>query len=157
MGGVEIERKFLLTSLPEAVRVVPGERVEQGYLAIGSDGVEVRVRRRAGACTLTVKSGPGGASRVEEELTLDPAQFASLWGLSAGRRVEKTRHVVPLDGALSAEVDVYAGALAGLLTAEVEFASEAASRAFDPPDWFGAEVTGDARYANQSLALHGAP
>ena len=157
MAGVEIERKFLLTALPEAVRSVPGERVEQGYLAIGSDGVEVRVRRRAGACTLTVKSGPGGASRVEEELTLDPAQFASLWELSAGRRVEKTRHVVPLEGDARAEVDVYAGALAGLLTAEVEFPSEAASRAFAPPGWFGAEVTGDARYANQSLALHGAP
>ena len=155
--GVEIERKFLLSELPGAVRAAPGERVEQGYLAIGTDGVEVRVRRRAGACTLTVKSGPGGATRVEEELALDARRFASLWELSAGRRVEKTRYVVPLGGALSAEVDVYAGALAGLLTAEVEFASEAASSAFDPPGWFGAEVTGDARYANQSLALHGAP
>jgi CYTH domain-containing protein len=157
VGGVEIERKFLLTSLPDAVRAVPGDRVEQGYLAIGSDGVEVRVRRRAGTCTLTVKSGPGGTSRVEEELALEAAQFASLWELSGGRRVEKTRHVVPLDGGACAEVDVYAGALAGLLTAEVEFPSEDASRAFAPPDWFGAEVTGDARYANQSLALHGAP
>ncbi len=154
---MEIERKFLLTALPDAVRAVPGERVEQGYLAIGSDGVEVRVRRRAGACTLTVKSGPGGARRVEEELALDAAQFAPLWELSAGRRVEKTRHVVPLAGGLSAEVDVYTDALEGLLTAEVEFESEAASRAFDPPDWFGSEVTYDARYANQSLALHGAP
>lgn len=157
MGGVEIERKFLLTALPDPVREVPGERVEQGYLAIGSDGVEVRVRRRAGACTLTVKSGPGGTSRVEEELPLDEPQFTSLWELSSGRRVEKTRHVLELGDGVCAEVDVYAGALAGLLTAEVEFASEAASRSFAPPDWFGAEVTGDARYANQSLAVHGAP
>jgi CYTH domain-containing protein len=156
VGGVEIERKFLLTSLPDAVRAVPGERVEQGYLAIGSDGVEVRVRRRAGACTLTVKSGPG-ETRVEEELALEPAQFASLWELSAGRRVEKTRHVLELSEGVSAEVDVYAGALEGLLTAEVEFPSEAASRSFSPPDWFGDDVTGEARYANQSLALHGAP
>ena len=157
MGGVEIERKFLLTGLPDAVRAVRGERVDQGYLAIGEDGVEVRVRRRDGACTLTVKSGPGGVSRVEEELALDAGQFSSLWELSAGRRVEKTRHVVELDGGVCAEVDVYAGALEGLLTAEVEFGSEDASRAFSPPEWFGDEVTGDARYANQTLALRGAP
>ena len=154
--GVEIERKFLLTALPDAVRDGAGDAIEQGYLAIGSDGVEVRVRRRAGASTLTVKSGPG-VRRVEEELPIDDRRFSSLWALSEGRRVSKTRHLVPLDGGLTAEVDVYADALAGLLTAEVEFPSEEASRAFTPPPWFGAEVTGDPRYANQSLALHGAP
>ncbi|MDX6412425.1 MAG: hypothetical protein QOE91_1941, partial [Gaiellaceae bacterium] len=28
---------------------------------------------------------------------------------------------------------------------------------FSPPAWLGDEVTGDKRYANQSLATHGAP
>jgi adenylate cyclase len=58
---------------------------------------------------------------------------------------------------VTAEVDVYAEALAGLLTAEIEFASTEASAAFAPPDWLGAEVTGDARYAHPSLALAGVP
>jgi adenylate cyclase len=40
---------------------------------------------------------------------------------------------------------------------EVEFESEDASAAFDPPAWLATEVTGDQRYANESLAVRGAP
>jgi adenylate cyclase len=151
---VEIERKFLLTRAPDELPA--GEPIEQGYLAIAPDGVEVRIRRLAGRCTLTVKSGPAHV-RVEEELDIDDRRFEALWALTEGRRIAKTRHLVPLDGGVTAEVDVYAEALAGLLTAEIEFASTEASAAFAPPDWLGTEVTGDARYANQSLALAGVP
>ena len=69
----------------------------------------------------------------------------------------KTRYLVPLDNGLTAEVDDYEGALAGLLTAEVEFVDEAAAFAFDPPSWLGREVTNDARYANRTLAVDGMP
>ena len=51
---------------------------------------------------------------------------------------------------------MYDGAQEGLVTAEIEFPSLEASEGFAPPQWIGREVTGDARYANQSLALAGA-
>ena len=152
--GVEIERKFLPTRLPDGLP--EGERIEQGYLAIAPDGVEVRVRRRAGRSTLTVKSGPAQV-RTEEELQIEDRRFESLWPLTAGRRIDKVRHVVPLPGGLAAEVDVYAAPHEGLLVAEVEFPSAEAGARFEPPGWLGPEVTGDPRYANQSLALGGAP
>ena len=60
-------------------------------------------------------------------------------------------------GELVAEVDVCGEHLAGLVTAEVEFPSLEASGRFAPPAWLGHEVTGDARYANQSLAVAGGP
>jgi adenylate cyclase len=151
---MEIERKFLLAARPPDLDANPKRAIEQGYLAVGDDGVEVRVRNRAGECTLTVKSGPG-LVRVEEEIPIDAARFNSLWPLTAGRRIAKTRFLVPLDGGPTAEVDDYGDPLTGLLTAEIEFPSEAASAAFVPPDWLGREVTGDARYANRSLALTG--
>ena len=72
--------------------------------------------------------------RVEEELEIDERRFEALWALTEGRRVAKTRHLVPLGGGLTAELDVYAGALDGLLTAEIEFPSAEASDAFAPPD-----------------------
>jgi adenylate cyclase len=153
---VEIERKFVLGQPPEGIDAHPRRRIEQGYLAVGEDGVEVRVRRNDEDTTLTVKSAPG-LVRVEEEIAIDERQFASLWELSEGRRVAKTRYLVPLGDGLTAEVDVYGDALAGLLTAEIEFPSEAASLAFLPPEWLGVEVTGDARYANRSLAIAGIP
>ena len=155
-AAVEIERKFLLDALPEGLEPRRADRIEQGYLAIGADGVEVRVRRRAGKSTLTVKSAPG-ERRVEEEIPIDDRRFESLWRLSEGRRVSKTRHLVVLGPGLTAELDVYDGPLEGLLTVEVEFPSLEASAAFVPPPWIGRELTGDPRYANQSLALHGPP
>ena len=151
----EIERKFLVTALPDGLG--EGEAIDQGYLAIAPDGVETRIRRRAGAATLTVKSGPA-MIRVEEEIPLEAARFDALWPLTEGRRLEKVRHLIPLERGLTAELDVYGGALAGLLTAEIEFPSEAAARDFSPPPWLGEEVTGDATYANQNLAtLSAAP
>jgi CYTH domain-containing protein len=156
MAGIEIERKFLVAELPPEVAEHPGERIEQGYLAIAPDGVEVRVRRRAGKATLTVKSGPGQV-RTEEEMAIDDRRFDALWPLTAGRRVTKTRHEVPLADDLVAELDVYDDNLDGLLTVEIEFGSLEAGERFDPPPWVGRELTGDARYANQSLALDGVP
>ena len=154
--GVEIERKFLVAALPPDLADHPGQRIEQGYLAIAPDGVEVRVRRRAGQATLTVKSGPGEV-RVEEEMALEERRFDTLWQLTEGRRVSKTRHEIPLPGGAVAELDVYDGDLDGLLTVEIEFGTLETSEAFVPPPWIGRELTGDKRYANQSLALEGLP
>jgi adenylate cyclase len=66
------------------------------------------------------------------------------------------RHLVPTETG-DIEVDVFEGALAGMVTAEMEFDAEVASDAFEPPNWLGAEVTGDDRYANKTLAIHGLP
>jgi CYTH domain-containing protein len=152
--STEIERKFLVASVPGDMD--PGERVDQGYLALGDDGLEVRLRSKGAKRLLTIKQG-SGLTRVEEELELDPAVFDRLWPLTEGRRVEKVRHLVPLDRDLTAEVDIYRGDLEGLEVVEVEFSSEEAAGAFDPPDWIGREVTGDGRYANRALASEGLP
>jgi CYTH domain-containing protein len=153
--GYEIERKFLVAEVPAELGRFPADVIEQGYIVI-EGSAEVRVRRRAGRTLLTVKSGAGGV-RVEEEFEIDERRFASLWPLSDGRRVAKTRYRLPEDGDLTIELDVYAGALDGLVLAEVEFDSESASDAYTPPDWFGPEVTDDLRYANRALAVDGVP
>jgi adenylate cyclase len=116
----------------------------------------VRVRRRAGAATLTVKSG-AARTRVEEELAIEPERFERLWPLTEGRRIEKTRYEIDGGDGLTIELDLYAGALEGLVVAEVEFDSEEAADAFSAPEWLGREVTDDARYKNQRLACDGAP
>jgi adenylate cyclase len=154
---MEIERKFLVTAAPPGLGEHPSSALEQGYVAIHPDGTEVRIRRAAGASVLTVKSG-GGLVRVEEEFPIDDAMFERLWPLTEGRRVEKVRHLLPAEPpGLVIEVDVYDGDLAGLVVAEVEFASEDDARAFAPPVWLGEDVTGDGRFKNQRLAVDGRP
>ena len=155
-AAVEIERKFLVPKLPSDLHRSPATRIEQGYIAIGDDGTEVRVRRRDDDTVLTVKGG-SGRSRTEVEFGIDAERFARLWPLTEGRRLEKTRYVMAAGDGLDIELDVYSGALTGLSVAEVEFGTEEAADAFEPPAWFGHEVTDDARFKNQRLASEGAP
>jgi CYTH domain-containing protein len=138
--------------VPERPRGLEGcrsERIEQGYLAADAES-EVRVRRIGTGRVLTAKRGTG-RDRLEEEIEISDEQFDALWPATEGRRVTKQRFYLPLDG-LTAEVDVYRDQLDGLITAEVEFESPAESESFDPPCWFGDEITADRRYANQALA-----
>lgn len=151
--ATEIERKFLVEDPPAfdgPVRVM-----RQGYIAIDPDGAEVRLRRETGRDTLAIKRG-GGMVRTEIEIDVDDATAEALWALTEGRRLSKSRYIVTIPGH-RVEVDVYAGPLAGLVVAEVEFRSEAEAIAFEPPAWFGREITGDARFRNNTLARLGAP
>jgi CYTH domain-containing protein len=154
--GMEIERKFLVAELPD-LSGNPGEPIEQGYLALADDGggAEVRLRRKPGHHLLTVKAGRG-RSRAEEEIELDPERFDRLWPLTEGRRVTKTRHRIAR-GERTIELDLYSGDLDGLAVAEVEFPDDRTADDFEPPEWFGDEVTGERSYLNETLATEGRP
>ena len=65
-------------------------------------------------------------------------------------------HRVPVDEVI-VELDVFHGALDGLVVAEVEFEDLDAMTAFVAPDWFGPELTDDRRYTNAALAVDGRP
>ncbi len=150
---MEVERKFLVPEPPD-LDGTESEEIEQGYLAIGDDE-EVRLRRKGNHLLLTAKRG-SGLARDEAEVELDREDFERLWPLTEGRRVHKRRHVIP-HGEHEVELDVYGGDLDGLVVGEIEFPSERAANAFDPPGWLGEEVTGDPRYLNETLATQGAP
>ena len=150
---MEVERKFLVSE-PPALNEDDAAEIEQGYLAVGEEG-EVRLRRRGEDRLLTVKRG-SGLSRDEAEIEIGDEEFERLWPLTEGRRLRKRRHTID-HGEHCIELDVYEGELDGLLLAEVEFPSEEAARGFDPPEWFGDDVTGEEAYLNETLATRGAP
>jgi len=153
--AAEIERKFLVDEPPAEALDCPSDEIDQGYLV--SDGeTEIRVRRKGPAHFITVKKGHGEV-REETEVEITAGQFDQLWPSTEGWRVRKRRHFIPLEGGLTAEMDVYGERLEGLMTVEVEFESEDASRGFTPPAWFGKEVTGDVKYSNQQMARTGRP
>ena len=151
----EIERKFLVAKLPGDFESTASKKLEQGYVSIEPDGTEVRLRSTADRFLQTVKRGRG-LERVELEIELTRDQFSRLWPATDGRRIAKKRHVIA-HGEHRIEVDVFEGALTGLVVAEVEFTSREQSAAFEPPAWFGEEVTEDDRYKNRRLAVDGVP
>ncbi len=157
-AGSEIERKFVPATTPSTAGWAPPVALRQGYLAEEGD-VTVRMRFAGSQARLTVKAGDG-VHRVELEVPVDAFVADRLWPSTAGRRVTKRRYEVPLGDdhpGLKAEVDFYEGALDGLCTVEVEFDSVAAADAFEPPAWFGREVTGVGAWTNASLARNGLP
>lgn len=151
----EIERKFLVARLPDGLNAGIAQRVVQGYLAITADGSEVRLRRLDGRFLQTVKSGTG-RERNEWEIELTRGQFEGLWPATVGKQIVKTRAEI-VDGANVFELDRFEDALTGLVIVEVEFDTPGDADAFQPPSWFGVEVTDDERYKNRNLALHGVP
>ena len=156
--AIEIERKFILSDIPSIELLGPGTHIRQGYLA-EDEPIEVRVRITDVAAKLTVKAG-AGLSRTEVDIAISAEDAEALWPHTVGRRIDKTRHRVTVDGGAIqhvAEVDIYSGTLAGLHVAEVEFTSETDAASFNPPDWFGRELTGDPEWSNAALARQGRP
>ncbi|MEK7626209.1 MAG: adenylate cyclase [Patescibacteria group bacterium] len=157
----EIERKFLITDeLPEGfLDHFARAKIRQGYLPVRAVGNEERVRhtktyRGDDVYTRTRKQG-AGIVREETEKVITRKVFDALWEKVEGI-VEKTRYELPYEGSVI-EYDVYGGALEGLKVAEVEFADEDQAQAFEPPNWFGEEVTGNPDFSNHSLATSGSP
>ena len=145
---LEIERKFLVRERPENLETYPHRAIEQAYLC--TDPV-VRVRWDGEAYYLTYKS-KGTLAREEYNLPLSPEAYQHLLRKADGRILTKTRYRLPLPGGLTAELDVFSGALAPLMLVEVEFPSLEAALAFTPPAWFGREVTDSPAYHNSTLS-----
>ena len=146
---MEIERQFLVKTLP----ALPSEyeSLRQGYVALLP---EIRIRQLGGArFTLTVKRG-AGLVREEWETEISRTEFDSLAMRLCPDMVmiEKRRYRILLADGHIAELHVHEGHLAGFSYVEVEFPTEQAANCFEPPSWFGREVTEDARFSYGTLA-----
>jgi CYTH domain-containing protein len=153
--GTEIERKFLVADAElKFLEGIKGKKILQGYV-FSDEAVSVRVRTKGDKAFLTIKSGAEGISRAEFEYEIpwDDAE-AMLAQVCRAGKVVKTRYELP-SGPHVWEVDVFEGALAGLVVAEIELSAE--DEAFVRPVWLGPEVSHDARYLNARLALDGRP
>lgn len=157
--ALEIERKFLVEGSWPAP-ITPGLAILQAYLPQPADEpgeTRVRLARHPDGSEqawLTKKSD-GGLVRTETEVDLPVDEARALMSQAVGNVLEKVRHALPLNDGLVLEVDVYAGALAGLVVAEVELPSVDTIAVL--PEWLGTEVTEDKRYKNKSLAQKGLP
>ena len=149
---MEIERKYLiedLTALPFRPEDYPSREIEQGYLC--TDPV-VRVRRDGSRYFLTYKS-KGLMAREEYNLPLTRDSYLHLREKTDGRLITKLRYVIPLDGGLSLELDIFRGDLAPLILAESEFPDEESAENYQAPSWLGRDVTFTAEYHNSTLSM----
>jgi hypothetical protein len=94
--------------------------------------------------------GAGLSSRPMTNIYLDAAEHAVLAAMPAALLVKRRYDV----GGRFA-IDVFEGALSGLVLAEVSADDDAALAAITAPSWCVAEVTDDPAYAGGTLAIEG--
>ncbi len=147
-------RRFLLAS--SLTRLVQKERggqtVVEGYFP--ERGGRSSCVRLAGRSTSLVLISPGPDGPIEEQAEIPRAHAEALLAVTAGeaefsctalsigpREIRIMRFIRP------GPLDII----------DVAFERDEEARDFQPPAWFGPEVSADARYRNQSIALEGAP
>ncbi|HCT64884.1 MAG TPA: adenylate cyclase [Lachnospiraceae bacterium] len=150
---MEIEKKYLATSIPFSLDCLKSKKISQCYISVDPT---IRIRQSDQEYILTVK-GSGLICREEFELFLTHEQYKKLLLKAETPILYKTRYFVPIENSLTAEIDIYQGNLQGLITIEVEFQSVYASETFTPPLWFGKDVSNSFEYTNSNLCLHGIP
>lgn len=147
---MEIERKYLISTLPTNLEQYPTRKIEQGYLCTAP---VVRIRQDNALFELTYKS-KGLMIREEHNLPLTKEAYLHLRQKVDGNIITKTRYMIPYEQ-YTIELDIFEGTLAPLQLAEVEFPSEEAALAFIPPEWFGEDVTFSSKYHNSTLSISG--
>jgi adenylate cyclase len=148
MKTIEIEGKFLVLNEDWRAGATTAHMFRQGYLSTGGDN-SLRIRIIDGmSARLTVKFKRRGLSREEYEYEIPHAEAIELLSHASGGVIEKTGYTAS-HGRFVWE-DVFGGAHAGLIIAEIEMTGE--DNPLRLPAWIGKEVTGDKRYSNRSLA-----
>ncbi|HJV33319.1 MAG TPA: CYTH domain-containing protein [Patescibacteria group bacterium] len=155
--GKEYERKFLVLerrfAASAAKREATRQDIRQGYLALAP--AQVRVRSTGGSHVLEIKGDDDLELEAKPLTREEGALLLRDYAPRVASIIEKTRYEIPagFDG-LSWEVDVFKGANAPLVIAEIEMPSKGyALDAYEWPDWIGPEVTADPRFKNKNLAV----
>lgn len=149
---LEIEKTFLVKKIPADLGKFKSVKIKQGYLSDPPSPLRIRQKGDKFELTKKIPLKEGDYSSVEEiNIYLREDEFNKLWPLVT-RSLEKTRYLISLSDNLTAELDVFEGKLSGLAFVEVEFSSQKAMDEFEPPEWFGIDVTQEDFSANTFLA-----
>ena len=149
---MEIERKYLVTSLAFKNEAFAQNEIAQGYLNSNPERtVRIRIKGNKGFITIKGMSNEKGTSRMEWEKEIPLEEAKKLIPLCEKGVIEKTRYEVK-SGNHVIEIDEFHGENKGLIMAEIELQEE--NEPIEKPIWLGKEVTGDKRYYNAYLSLN---
>ncbi|OYU84398.1 MAG: adenylate cyclase [Flavobacterium sp. BFFFF2] len=149
---LEIERKFLVNDLSALSKASSQQLLVQAYLCTDpARTVRIRIAKNEAFITIKGASQTDGISRFEWEKSIEISEAEQLMLLAELPPIRKQRYVIPW-GELKVELDVFEGANAGLVIAEIELPS--ADFPLKIPSWLGKEVSDDPRYYNSYLIEH---
>jgi len=144
----EIEYKYLVdTNKWNALKKPEGELIVQGFIYNSKECV-VRVRIKGNRGFLTIKGETKGITRQEFEYEIPFEDAEKMIDSFTDKHIRKVRYEIII-GKHTWEVDVFEGALQGLILAELEVDSE--DEKFELPEWVTEDVSYDSNYYNAVL------
>ena len=133
-SGIEIERKWLLTKVPEDLCLLSAGRVEQLYFS-GDTDIRIRKVEADGStlCSIDVK-GPGDLERKEIKKNITIDEYNQMKEIIGKKPIEKQyyRYDVGLKNVLEVSV-VDPGTKDSFIYAEIEFDSQKEAEAYTLP------------------------
>ena len=149
---LEADHKVVVLRIP----VVEGRDVQAAVKAVElilfvSQFFVGRIRKEDDNYYLTYKS-KGLMTREEYNLPLTKESYEHMRPKADGILISKTRYLIPEKDGLTIELDVFDAPYEGLYLAEVEFSSEEQALSYNPPVWFGEDVTNSGKYHNSRLS-----
>jgi CYTH domain-containing protein len=148
---LENERRFLVSDPPD-LTLSTGLLIEDLYVTDSRLRLR-RVTQDDGACTYKLCKKYESSDVVSGPIVniyLSAQEYDRLTVLP-GNGLRKRRYRIPGPGAIFG-LDVFEGALAGLILYEVEAETRDLVMAVQPPAWAAPEVTGDPFFTGASLA-----
>ena len=138
----EVEKQFLLKRIPEGLENCKTIDIIDIYIPKSDSHPQLRIRKNGDTYQITKKTVVESKGHFNEEtIHLTKEEFESLKTVD-GKVVHKIRYIYPYKG-LTGEIDVFQGALSGLITAEFEFESVAQLDAFEKPGFCLVDVTAE--------------
>jgi CYTH domain-containing protein len=132
----EIERKFLIKQLPDLSRL---EKVSyERYFLYHDKGVELRVQHKGDKYELERKVSVSETERTREKIEISQDEF-NLFKSLATNAIIRDSYTISDNPDIS--IKIYHGTYEGLIRAEVECDSTDELTQFEPPAWFGQEIT----------------
>ncbi|MBU1975924.1 MAG: hypothetical protein KKG59_05970 [Nanoarchaeota archaeon] len=138
---IELERTFLAKHLPVGLEKCKYTEMIDIYIPKEHEHPTLRIRKNGEKCEITKKEpiADDASEQNEHTIPLREDEFNSLSQID-GKKVHKFRYIYPYKGR-TAEIDVFQGALKGLVVVDFEFETREDKAQFQMPDFCLVDVT----------------
>ncbi len=151
MQNIERERVFLVKKLPTAITSCIPTQIKVGDFFDSNSTDALKIRQKGDNYHLIKKETTSAQERLEHVINIKKGEFDILFNCTKQSH-SKNRYILQVDK-YEYEIDYYLGRLDGYVRVEVEFKNDKDMNSFNPPEWFGDEITEINHEIHENLGL----
>jgi len=141
---IELENRYLAKKLPDGLKNCKFKEIIDIYIPKSDRHPKLRIRKDGDNYEATKKEPIKGDAKLgfnEQTIVLTENEFNDLLQID-GKKVHKVRYYYDYNGR-TAQIDVFQGALSGLVIVDFEFETMEEKNSFKMPAFCLADITGE--------------